>query len=267
MFIDTHVHAFPVNIAQQTLEHLKSLSDMTSYGDGTAHSIIRFMDEDQIDLSVNLPIATKPEQVVGINRKMITANQENKRILNFGTMHPDFGKIGNIGEELEFIAQNGVKGIKLHPEFQDFYPDDNKMTAIYEACMKNNLIIYFHAGYDEAFEDVHGTPARFSQVRYIDSDLKIVLAHMGGYKMWDDVESHLMGMHEVYFDTSYCTEMEEWQMKEIIFGHGAYKILFASDMPWERPAHLIKKVKALDLGPMFESMIFGNNAKKLLNIG
>lgn len=266
MIIDTHIHTFPDNIAHQIMNHLKSLSDMKSYGNGTTQSAIKFMDEDHIHISVNLPIATRADQVMKINRRIIQQKDEQSRIINFGTMHPGFKQYGNVDEEIQFLSEKGIKGIKLHPEFQEFYPDDDTMLPIYEACAKYDMIMYFHSGYDEAFTDVHGTPQRFSQVRHIDTDMKIVLAHMGGYRMWDEVERYLMGMHEVYFDTSYCVEMEEWQMKEIIFGHGAYKILFASDMPWERPLHLINKIKKLDLGPLYEKMIFHMNAEKLLNI-
>jgi predicted TIM-barrel fold metal-dependent hydrolase len=41
-------------------------------------------------------------------------------------MHPDFASVGNVREELKFLSANGVKGIKMHPEYQDFYPDDDR---------------------------------------------------------------------------------------------------------------------------------------------
>lgn len=266
MLIDTHVHFFPDSIAQKTIEILSNEGGVKPYGDGTLATLKKHMDEDGVHLSINLPIATRADQVVKINRNVIECNRAEKSVLSFGTMHPDFAAIGNVREELKFIASNGVKGIKMHPEYQDFYPDDDRMTKIYEACAEFGLIIYFHAGADVAFENTHGTPKRFAQVPQVSSDLKVVLAHMGGFRMWDAVETFIMGLHEVYLDTSFCGEMDDWLMKEIIYGHGAYKILFGTDYPWERATNVVEKIKRLNLGGMFESMIFHGNALRLLGM-
>jgi hypothetical protein len=268
VIIDTHTHFYPENIAQYTIEYLEEESGMKALGNGTVFDLKRSMEERGISISINLPIATKPDQVMGINRKMIKYNEnpEHKKVISFGTIHPDFSSIGNVREELEFLKEKQIKGIKMHPEYQEFYPDDPKMTDIYEGCRDLGLIVYFHAGRDIGFDGVHGTPKRFGQIKAFEGDLKVVLAHMGGWLMWDDVEKYLMGMHGVYFDTGFCLEMEEWQMKEIIYGHGPYKILFGSDYPWTDPVKLVEKIKGLNLGEMFETMIFYKNAERLLEL-
>ena len=56
------------------------------------------------------------------------------------------------------------------------------------------------------------------------------------------------------------------QLKRIILKHGADKILFASDCPWDRPDITIKKIKSLGLTSEQEELIFSKNAKKLLRI-
>ncbi|OHD54044.1 MAG: hypothetical protein A2Y33_10015 [Spirochaetes bacterium GWF1_51_8] len=266
MLIDFHTHFFPDEIALKTVTKLGEEGNVRYFGDGTVHSLRRYMQQESVDFSINLPIATKPEQVESINHKIVEFNKGSIDVISFGTMHPKYKKIGSITEELEFLKENKVRGIKLHPEYQEFYPDDPSMTEIYEECTRLGLIVHFHAGRDVAFKDVHGTPKRFAQVRELNRDLKIVLAHMGGYRMWDEVESYVMGLHEVYIDTSFCTEIEDWQLKELIFGHGAYKVVFGSDFPWERVEVTRKKITDLGLGLMYENMIFFQNAKRLLNI-
>jgi uncharacterized protein len=203
--------------------------------------------------------------VVSINRQMAEFNKKCKNIISFGTLHPDFSKVGNVKEEISFLADSGIKGIKLHPEYQEFYPDDPRMAEIYEECRNHGLLILFHAGKDLAYDDIHGTPKRFAEVAK-DKLVKIVLAHMGGYQQWEDVETYLVGLSGVYFDTAYTEEMEVWQMKDLIMGHGGYKILFGSDFPWQRASVVIEKIKSLDLGKAIEDMIFYKNAKWLLDI-
>lgn len=262
--IDFHVHCFPDNVAEKAITSLSKAGGIQPNGNGTAESIQKYMEEDGIALSVNHPVATKPDQVKSINRQMIAMNKAGKKIISFGAMHPDFCKVGNVKEELEYLAVHGVKGIKLHPEYQEFYPDDPKMLDIYDSCRKNGLVIMFHAGKDLAFKDVHGTPKRLAEVSKI-RNLKIICAHMGGYQMWNDVETYLMGIEGIYMDTSFSLEMDNTQMKEMILGHGPYKILFASDFPWQRAGDIVKKIKELDIGANMEGMIFNRNAHWLLD--
>lgn len=262
--IDFHVHCFPDDIAQKAVSSLSKAGGIPPNGDGTAGSLEKYMEEDGIALSVNHPVATKPDQVKGINRQMVGMNKSGKKIVSFGSMHPDFSTVGSVKEELEYLAANGIKGIKLHPEYQNFYPDDPKMLDIYDTCRKQGLVIMFHAGRDIAFKDVHGTPKRLAEVAKI-RNLKIICAHMGGYRMWNDVETYLLGIECVYLDTSFSLEMDNTQMKEIILGHGPYKILFASDFPWQRAGAIVKKIKELDIGANMEGMIFNRNARWLLD--
>ncbi len=265
MIVDFHTHFFPKNIASQAIKTLSEIGKIKPFGDGTDASLLQFMEEDGVELSLNQPVATRAEQVVSINRQMIDFNRVNKKIFSFGALHPDFSKVGKVREEIEFITNSGLKGIKLHPEHQSFYPDDPKMAEIYEACRDSGLIILFHSGKDIGFETLHASPERFAQVSKI-KGLKIVLGHMGGYRMWDDVEQYLVGLPSVYFDTAFSLEMENWQMKEIILGHGPNQVLFGSDFPWQRQKDLENKIRSLDLGKNIEDFIFFKNAKWLLDI-
>jgi hypothetical protein len=267
MIIDFHVHFFPDSLAQKAMDHLSTKSGVKPYGEGTFGSLADFMKESHIDLAVNQPVATSPEQVISINRKMIESNKNSfsTGIISFGAMHPDFARIGSIKDELSFIASNGIKGIKLHCEYQDFYPDEDKLLPVYESCSENGLTVLFHSGRDIGFTSLHATPERLFEVSRI-SGLRIVLAHMGGYRLWDDVEKYLVGYKNIYLDTAFTVEMSDNQMKEIINCHGAGNILFGSDFPWESPERVRGKIKALGLGPESENLIFHKNAEILLDL-
>lgn len=263
--IDVHTHYFPDEIGPKTIEHLKghAAEQIASYGNGTFKALCDFMDRDGVNISVNQPVATKTSQVVHINRRMIEHNKSGGNVICFGAMHPDFASVGNVEEELEFIAKAGIKGIKLHPEYQQFYPDDPKLFKIYEACQKNNLIILFHAGMDLAFPDTHSTPQRMAEVAKI-KGLKSIFAHMGGYRMWDEVMKYIAG-RDVYLDTAYCCEMDDELFKTMMVKHGPEKILFGTDFPWENAANIKTKLENLVEGEIQE-MIYYKNAEKLLGI-
>lgn len=265
IIIDFHVHFFPDSISNKVIKKLGQIANIKAFGNGSIKSLQDFMNDDGISYSINQPIATKPEQVVSINRQMIELNQTNGSIFTFGAIHPEFYRFGNVREEIEFLSQNKIKGIKLHPEYQDFYPNDDRMTRIYEACRDFNLVILFHGGRDYAFNEVHGTPERLAEVTKI-KPLKIICAHLGGYQMWNEVEKYLLGNPEVYFDTALTEEMDNNQMKELITGHGVNKILFGSDFPWKRQSGAIEKIESLGLPIDSEEKLFYKNACELLDL-
>ncbi len=265
MVIDFHVHFFPDKVAVKALDNLSRMSGVTPYGEGTFNSLADFMKKEGVDLAVNQPVATSPEQVIPINRKMIDIVNMNNGITSFGSMHPEFILSHDAGEELSYIASKGIKGIKLHCEYQNFYPDDDKLTPIYEACSRYGLMILFHSGRDIGFTSLHATPDRLLEVSRV-RGLKLVLAHLGGYRLWDEVEKRLVGVSNVFLDTAFTVEMDNERMKSIIEGHGYDKIVFGSDFPWESPDKVREKIKSLGMGQDIEKMIFGGNAAKLLNI-
>ncbi len=267
MLIDIHTHFYPEDIAKNTIKKLSLQAGFKFYGEGTIDSLKQFMIKDGVDISVNAPVATKPEQVKSINKRMIEYNNKEKNIICLGAMHPVFGKIGNVREEIEFLAKNNIKGIKMHPEYQNFYPDDGGLKTIYETCTKNNIFILFHAGADAAFDfdNAKGIPRRFKQVIKSYPDLKIILAHMGGYQIWDYVYKELVGLN-VYFDTAFCNEMEDNILVSLIKAHGYDKIIFGTDFPWERASVLKEKICKIVDGEEYRKMIFSLNAKKILNI-
>ncbi len=263
--IDIHAHFFPDSIGPKTIEHIlaQSTAPIPSYGNGTLAALKSYMAEDGVDISVNVPVATKKEQVIGINRRMIESNKTEKNIICFGAMHQDFSEIGDMEAELEHIAKSGIKGIKLHPEYQQFYPDEPRHKKMYDACIKNNLIILFHTGVDMAYDGVHSTPERMAQVAGI-KGLKMIFAHMGGYKMWDGVLKCLVGK-DIYLDTAYSIEMADSLIREIIAGHGEDKILFGSDFPWMRASDITKKYDTILSGET-KDKIYYKNAVKLLGL-
>ena len=119
MLIDFHTHIFPDKIAERTLEVLKAGAlrcehkETTSHYDGTKAGLLSLMKDSGVDISVALPIATKPTQTESIN--VFAASVTDKRIISFATLHPQNEDTDKI---LENIKSAGFKGIKLHPEFQ-----------------------------------------------------------------------------------------------------------------------------------------------------
>ena len=109
MVIDFHVHYFPDNVASAAVEKLQSLSGFKFESDGTLSSLERSMEASGVTLSVNMPVATKPEQTESINRSILRPVSD--RVISFAAIHPSNDRPVEI---LERMRDAGLKGIKNH---------------------------------------------------------------------------------------------------------------------------------------------------------
>jgi len=262
LIIDFHTHCFPDELATKAVAALSEKAGIPAMLDGTLSDLRRSMEANCISGSVLFNIATKPSQTVKINNWAIQIQDEG--IIPFGSIHLLYEDWEN---ELKRIKELGLRGIKLHPEYQEFYVDDETMFPIYELAFELGLVIAFHAGEDIGYDPpYHCTPERLDALLKRFKGGKFVAAHMGGYKYWDEVEKHLVGK-DIYFDTSFAVGiMDSGQARRIIYNHGYSRILFGSDSPWKDQGWSVQSIKNLGLGPEIEEAIFYKNAVELLGL-
>ena len=197
MIIDFHTHSFPDDIADRAVGRLAQSGGIPNYLDGRVDSIKASMKKAGIDYSVLLPIATKPSQHTTINKIAIETNKSFKStgIISFGTIHPDNDDYKTIISDL---AKAGVPGIKLHPVFQRTNIDDPRCLRIIECANDNDLIVSIHCGMDISFPNCdEASVERLANMIKEVPPHKLVLAHMGGWSMYDEVCDQLIGTPNV----------------------------------------------------------------------
>jgi hypothetical protein len=259
--IDFHAHAFPDQLAAKALDRLHTHSgDYRAYHDGTIQGLLQSMDRAGIEKSVVVSIATKPEQVTKITDWSIRIKSE--RIIPFPSIHPHFRDFPN---ELDRIKEAGLRGIKLHPMYQEFMLDDPSLFPLYRAIAERRLICLFHAGNDIAFPlSDQAAPGRIRRVLEAVPELTIIAAHLGGWTAWKEVSETLLG-RPVYLETSFAiTEAEPDDFRRIIENHPPEYFLFGTDSPWQNQKEELDAWKALDIPDGFKEKIFFENAERLL---
>ncbi len=260
MIIDFHTHAFPEKIAEMAMEKLSFASGgLIPQTDGTVEGLKNIMKRDGIDKSVTLAIATNEKQQRAVND--FIKSQECDEIIPFGSVYP---WAEDALEELERIKEMGMKGVKLHPEYQQFFVDDEKMKPLYKKVSELGLIILFHAGEDMGYPaPYHATPERLrTAAKWIDSPM--VCAHWGAANMGEDVLKYLCDI-PVYFDTAFgYAAMPKNRAQRILEKKGADWILFGSDCPWHSPDWDIRLIETLDITDEDKEKIYHLNAEKLL---
>ena len=282
MIVDIHTHTFPDKIAGRTIEKLQGVSHSAAFSDGTAAGLRASMARAGVDRSVVLPVATHPGQVERVNDASARINEttEETGILSLGCIHPDFA---NWREELERVAALGLRGVKLHPVYQGVDLDDVRYLRILERCGELGLVVITHAGWDIGFPgQVNCSPRMVLRAVKQVGPVKLVLAHMGGWRCWDEVE-------ELLWDTGVCLDtafslgsitplndgyytpedlplLDEEGFMALVRKFGPRRVLFGTDSPWDDQAQAIARIRALPLTPEEREAILGGNAVKLLGL-
>lgn len=261
--VDFHTHAFPPGLAARAIGLLERASGVRAALDGTVGALIASMDRAGIEISVVCSIATDPAQYGSILRW--SAAVASPRLIPFPSVHP---AAADPAAEVRQIAAAGFVGVKLHPEYQNFHVDDPALEVLYDSLQEAGLVTLFHAGHDIGFADSdRAAPLRILSVHRAFPDLKIVAAHLGGFRRWEEVAANLCGSG-IWLDTSYTIgHAPESLLRAILLGHRPDRLLFGTDSPWAGQAEEIARIGALGLPPGLTAALLGGNARRLLGCG
>lgn len=267
MIIDFHTHIFPEKIASRTIGALSGRSGNIPSTDGTANGLIDSMKRGGVDISVALPVITAPRQFDSVNAYAESINATDfsgKRIISFGGISPDNDDIYG---KMKDLKRRGFLGVKIHPDYQGVFIDDPRYIDIITIAKELDLIVVTHAGFDSGFpEVVHCPPEKARKVIEKTGHKKLVLAHYGGYRRWEEVYDFIAGA-EVYIDTAFTLhEIEQGVFEKILNKHGADKVLFATDCPWNDQLYAVNKLKAYNLPQEILDKILYKNATELLKL-
>lgn len=262
MIIDTHIHFFDDKIAVRALEKLEATASIKCRTNMTESDTRLKLEQWGIDLGVVLPIATKPSQQRTINDW--ARRVQGGKLLCFGTVHP---YADNAIEELSRIRELGLYGVKLHPDYQQFYADDKACYPVYEEISRLNLPLCLHCGYDPVSpDDIHAPAQSIIKIHKDFPKLKIIAAHLGSMGNIDEAEKIIAG-HNIYVDISMSPLFANAdQLGRIIKKHGAERVLFASDCPWSSPLEELALLDAAGLSEKDRRLILYKNAAELLKI-
>lgn len=279
--IDLHTHTFPDRIAASAIAHLSKESGTSPFTDGTVGDLRRSMKEAGVDLSVALPVVTNPGKTGRINSVAAEENETAAEtgILSFAGIHPE---VEDLNAEFRLIEKLGFRGIKLHPDYYGVKFDDRRILRIIDRASELGLVVITHAGKDIGLYPPSCCPVD-SILRVVDElhPPKLVLAHMGGWNDWEEVEEKLAG-REIYVDTAFALGEIAWtspetahhgfrQLSDEAFVRlaraiGTDRVLFGSDSPWAEQKDYVNRITAMPFTEEEKQAIFAGNARRLLGI-
>lgn len=257
--IDFHNHIFPDDVAIKATDFLKEHYKMPVERKGTIEDLQKSAKEAGIYKIVVHSTATKVSQVCAINDYISNVIKQNEFFFGFGSLHPE---MDDIKKEVLRIKGLGLCGIKLHPDFQGFKIDSEKAFKMLDK-IDCDLPILLHSG-DENIDN--SSPLRISRAVEKFKDHTFIVAHLGGYKMWDMAIECLYGKN-IYIDTSSSLWVLQPELStKYIKMHGVDKVLFGTDYPMTSHKNELERFYKLNLNKDEQNKILYENARKLLKI-
>lgn len=261
--IDTHAHIYPDAIALKAAASIGKFYDIPMDLDGTVDTLLRHGDQAGIDRFLVQSVAVTWERAHSINDFIArSVNEHPDRFVGFGAMHPDHPEME---KELDRILSLGLKGVKLHPDFQHFCLDDLNAVKLFEAMAERNLALLVHTG-DKRYP--YSQPERMARALDRVPRLRAICAHLGGWSVWSDAWKILAGRGNVWVDTSsslYALSPEE--AVKVIHRYGASRVFFGTDYPMWKPEEELVRFRALPLTPEEREMILHKNFEHFLAQG
>ena len=141
--IDIHTHIYPDAIARKATDSIRDFYQLEGGGmDGSVQMLRARGAEAGISTYVVLPVSNSPRRVRHINEFLLEQSKKHEDFIGFGTLHAG---MEGLMEETEWILQNGLRGIKMHPDSQQFNIDDERLFPVYEH-LQDRIPVMLHMG-------------------------------------------------------------------------------------------------------------------------
>ncbi len=241
MKTDIHTHAFHPKIAHKAVQHLNEHYGVKCHGLGTIDDVKIHAEHAGIERVVVLCAATAAAQVIPANNYAIQLQKTQHNVLSFGTIHPDFK---DWQKELQRLKSHGIKGIKLHPDFQSFWLDDVRLLPILEEAQKD-FIFQVHIGDVRSASQNPSCPYKMAKILDTFPEMQLIAAHFGGYRQWQHAYHALVG-RDIWLETSSTTPfIESRLLRDILDKHDNERLLFGSDYPLYSPAEEMVRLQSM----------------------
>jgi uncharacterized protein len=180
-----------------------------------------------------------------------------------------------VAEARRLVATGAVRGLKLHPPLQQFFPNDRLAYPVYEIFAEARLPVLFHTGHSGIGTGMpggggvrlkYGNPMHIDDVAVDFPDLPIILAHPS-FPWQDEAISVCMHKPQVYIDLSgWSPKYFSPTLVQYANTLLKHKVLFGSDYPWITPDRWLADFDKIDIRDEVRPLVLKANAARLLGL-
>ena len=253
--IDAHCHIYPEKIAHKAAMNISRFYEGIDYCGGSVPELLELMEQQGIDLSIVNSAAMTPHQVDSINHFLLdAAAQYPGRFVPLGTMHPD-STPEEQEQHIRFLKDNGMHGIKIHPDMLAQPLDSPGMQRVYALCQEAGIPVLLHTG-DSRYDFTN--PNRMLPMAKKYPRLTFIGGHFGGREFYREAANTFKDCSNFFAD---CSSSFLWLSPEdalyCLRTYSADRIMFGTDHPVMRPG--------FDLDYLFSLPLTDEERKKILS--
>ena len=258
--IDMHTHIFPDKVARKatiaTAEYFDLPEPPNHYG--SVDELCAVLESAEIEYAMVFSAATTEHQVEHINRYILSEAERHPQFIPCGTLHAGYE---GYKAELAWMRQHGIFGVKLHPEFQHFTLDDERLFPMFQEMERSGMFLIAHMG--DPRVNVSG-PKRLRPVAETFPKLRCIAAHLGNWGDWDVEKIRPMAkLPNVYTDisSSFNYTDDHQALYRILGEYDPKHVFFGSDYPIWCPKKELERAKGLQIPEDFlQDILFDNFA-------
>lgn len=237
---DVHAHIFPQALARRASASIGDFYDMNTQHAAGYGNLVQLEAEAGISWCAVSSSATNPGQCRSINRFIAETCRADPNLIGLGALYPTMDRWE---EELELIVDLGLRGIKIHSDFQKVPIDDPLAVPMYRALARQGLPVLFHMG-DDRYD--YSAPERLTNLIRQVPDLIAIAAHFGGWRAWDRSFDHVQPENVFYDTSSSLMYLSRDRALAFLEKFGPHRFLFGTDFPMWTPKEELQRF--LDLG-------------------
>ncbi len=272
--IDVHVHLEPSNPATET-----DKAAMKYFGKSQGEHGAAALADYYRSRNIGCVVFTVDERLTG------RAHVSNDEVIEFARQHSDiaiaFASIDPtrgpqaVAEARRLVAGGGIRGLKLHPPVQQFFPNDAAVYPLYEVFAEAKLPVLFHTGHSGIGTGMrggggirlkYGNPMHIDDVAVDFPDMPIILAHPS-FPWQDEAISVCLHKPQVYIDLSgWSPKYFSPTLVQYANTLLKHKMLFGSDYPWITPDRWLADFEKIDIRPDVRPLVLKANAARLFGL-
>jgi hypothetical protein len=192
----------------------------------------------------------------------------------FASIDPHRGAEG-VREARGLVSAGLVRGLKLHPPVQQFFPNDRLAYPLYEVFAEARLPVLFHTGHSgigTGMPGGGGIRLKFGHPMPIDDvavdfpEMPIIMAHPA-FPWQDEAISVCLHKPTVYIDLSgWSPKYFSPTLIQYANTMLKHKVLFGSDYPWITPDRWLADFEKIAIRDDVRPLILKENAVRLFGL-
>ena len=259
LVIDCHNHIYMKKTAHRIVKSVGAFYNTEMSCSGTADELAALAESSPINHFIVNVVAPGAKSVSRHNDFVAEECNKHSCFTGLATLHPD---MEDPEKEIDRVISLGLKGIKLHPDSQDFEMDAPEAMALYE-MLEGRLPILMHCG-DYRFDRSH--PKRLVNVVKAFPHLTIIAAHFGGWSIFEEAIPYMKEINCFMDLSSTMPFIGTEKTAELIRLYGTDRMLFGSDYPMWHPVEELNNFMKIDMSDEDMEKILWKNAASIFDI-